>query len=78
MLYLASEREDYDEGWTEDHKMAYFLSDMVDQVLVQWEPPETPEDRNGEAQVPHIRETPVRDVYDIKDLQRAKSGKTYN
>jgi len=78
-LYEMAQREDYENNWTDDHKIAFFLSDMIDSILVQYDAPIAREEVNGSvAPVPHITEAPVRDVFDINRMGLAKPGKRPN
>lgn len=75
-LYAAANREDYEPEWTDDHKIAYYIQDLMDGFLTQWEiEPSREEDDGGSApQVPHIRGAPVVDRFDLADAELARSG----
>lgn len=75
-LYTLADREDYDVEWTSDHKLAFLIADIMDGVLAQWEPPiDQAEVDASVAGVPHLNESPVRDVYDLNDMEPANRAK---
>jgi hypothetical protein len=75
-LYTLADREDYDTQWTNDHKLAFLIADIMDGVLAQWEPPiDQSEVEASVAGVPHINEAPVRDVYDLGEMEPANAAK---
>lgn len=76
-LYMSALREDYDTQWTDDHKVAYFLADMIDHVLAQWGPPIDQEELDmAVPTVPHINEAPVRDRFDLSEMTPASRKPT--
>jgi hypothetical protein len=71
-LYEKAHREDYDASWTDDHKVAYFLFQIFDEILQQYEP--IPEEIDATPGVPHIRDAPVREVFDISSMSKASTN----
>lgn len=73
-LYHAARREDYDPHWNDDHKIAFFMADMVESVLAQYGPSIDQEEVDASvAPVPHISEAPVLDVFDLNQMAAARS-----
>lgn len=72
-LYEKAGRDDYDPRWDDDHKVAFFLFQIFDEILSQYEAPPS-EDIDPTPGVPHLREAPVRDVIDISQLSRATAN----
>lgn len=69
-LYSAAERDDYDPDWTDDHKIAFFISDMMDGFLQQWDTPISQEEVDSPvSEVPTMQESPIVDRYDIADME---------
>ena|ERR1051326_2451296 len=78
-LYTMANREDYDQEWTDDHKLAFFLADIIEQVLSQWGTPSDPDELDPQVSaMPHITESPVKDVLDLSRMTVAKSSKRPN
>jgi len=72
-LYQAAQVEDYDPEWPDDHKVAFFVYDAIENVLTQWGPPIAQEEVDGAVgTVPHIRDVPVRDRFDIANMETIK------
>ncbi len=79
VLYAAAKREDYDANFDNDHKIAFWIADMMEVALAQWESPDSSEmgdvEKDGTIPgVPHIRESPVVDRFDLTDMEFARRG----
>lgn len=74
-LYDRAHRDDYDESWDDDHKIAFFQFQVFDEILSQYDDPVDPSeiDPNPTPGVPTMREAPVRDVIDIATMPRANA-----
>ena len=72
-LYQKAERDDYDKRWSDDHKIAFFLYQVFDEILAQYDPPPNADEVDPAPGVPSLREAPVRDVIDIATMPRANS-----
>jgi hypothetical protein len=65
-LYEHAGRDDYNPNWSDDHKIAFFISDMMDVSLQQWESPISPnETEEPISEIPNIKDNPVVERYDI-------------
>jgi hypothetical protein len=65
--------EEYDAEWTDDHKIAYYVGNLMDDYLAQWGPPITQEEVDtGVSEIPHIKDAPVIDRFDLADMEPVK------
>lgn len=82
VLYGLANREDYDPvDWSDDHKIAFFISDMMAGFLAQWEAPDEGGGIDDGGTIPgvlHINESPVVDRFDLADMELARSGGQQN
>lgn len=73
-LYDRAQRDDYDHAWGDDHKIAYFLFQIFDEILSRYEPERSSSDLDPAPGVPNLRDAPVRDVVDISRMPRGVSN----
>jgi hypothetical protein len=75
-LYEKAGRDDYDKSWEDDHKIAFFMYQVFDEILSQYERDIgfTPDaDLDPAPGVPTLRDAPVREIIDIDTMPRANS-----
>jgi hypothetical protein len=77
VLYEAAERDDYDPEWTDDHKIAFYVYDLMDGFLQQWDTPISQDEVDTPvSEVPTMQESPVVDRYDIADMEPVQERAT--
>ena len=67
--------EEYNAEWEDDHKIAYYIGNLMDDYLGQWDTPIAQEEVDGTVgDVPHLSESPVLDRFDISDMEVVNKG----
>lgn len=70
---ICAATEDYDDEWTDDHKIAYYVWTIMDGFLAQWDTPISPDEVDADvADVPHLKDAPVVDQLDIAGMEIVK------
>jgi len=70
---ICGDSEEYDVRWEDDHKIAYYIWTLMDGFLAQWDPAVAQEEVDATIpEVPHLKDAPVVDRFDIADLEILK------
>lgn len=70
---ICQDSDEYDPRWEDEHKIAYYIWTLMDGFLSQWDMPISQEEVNAAIPgVPHIKEDPIVDRFDLKDTEIAK------
>lgn len=73
VLYEAAQRDDYDSAWSDDHKIAFYIWNLMEDYLQQWDSPVSQDEVDiPVSEVPHIKQSPVVDQFDLSGMERAK------
>jgi hypothetical protein len=70
---ICGDSEDFDVNWTNDHKIAYYIWLLMDGFLSEWDPPVAREEVDATIpEVPHLKDAPVVDRFNLSDMEILK------